>query len=661
VIALVAPAGAPIQAAPVEKPILAPSSPTAHGAQVVVIESSGRIRVDQPFPTLTQGVWASDQVGNPTLKYNWTNVAAGNFDGNTFGYQQIVATQSNLITVFAPFPNNTVMMAMTSPSGGAFDLLTVGDFNGDGRKEIAATYSLPNGYWDIAIYMYNPATNTWSVSTNVPGRPWTRWTDLQAANFNGDTADDLAMIKSNLVEVIFGGANNASGQVGWYPYPLDNNTGGFSYIAAAAGHMQPGTDRIATSRDVTNGATATVLLWQYGPGFALNDVTNMDTKFNPQFTSLSLADTDGDGFQELLMARNPHGGSTGLAILDFNTLIERDVTWTPVFNTVRGGDLNNDGKAETVGLNASQYQIYSGADAAGNGYGSLLAVPGSYYINPNVANATSLVVASLIGTVTVPILQVSPTSVNLGSVSFGQPSPAASLNLANSGAGNGISWTATVSDPWLHLDQTSGTTPATIQVTVDTIAHKLGGTPGSITINVSDPTVQNGHQTIPVAINVTDPGLLVTPNQIALYQAVGSAAPARSLQLAMPALPAGSTVDWYAGTASPAAAQQLVSQLADGSAKVSARGIAINGQIVAATPAWLILTPDSGKVGATPSTVTVTVDPTRLPSPNHPGVYQAMITIVAQDPSKPNYVHNVSVTYVLSSTPHYSYLPMMSR
>ena len=156
-LALVAPASASIHAAPAGRQATAPTAPQAFSsAEIVLIESTGRIRVDSRYPNPVTRWTSGSDVG-------WQNIAAGNFDGNALGYQQIVAVRGSEIQVFEPFPTPTVIMHMTAPNGWLFDLLAVGDFDGDGLKEIAASYYEPGGVnTNIAIYHYVPNNPTWT-------------------------------------------------------------------------------------------------------------------------------------------------------------------------------------------------------------------------------------------------------------------------------------------------------------------------------------------------------------------------------------------------------------------------------------------------------------------------------------------------------------------
>jgi hypothetical protein len=323
-LALLAPASAPIQAAPAGWQATAPTAPQAFSsAEIVLIESTGLIRVDSRYPNPVTRWTSGSDVG-------WQNISAGNFDGNALGYQQIVAVRGSEIKVFAPFPTPTVVtviMNMTAPNGWWFDLLAVGDFDGDGKKEIAASYYQPGtANSNIIIYHYVPNSLTWTSSI-LASSPWgARWQDMQTGNINGDTyqgrpIDDLLLVRQpgNLLKAFLGTTT-----FGFFTQLTDNTNSGFPYLALAVGkiHMDAGVaDEVVTSRNGTQGAYKSVLLWRLS-GTSLVDITTVDSRYSPAFTSISLADVNGDSQKELLMLRDPQANSTALKIVNLTNLAD---------------------------------------------------------------------------------------------------------------------------------------------------------------------------------------------------------------------------------------------------------------------------------------------------------------------------------------------------
>ncbi|MGJ5818612.1 S1 family peptidase [Paludibaculum fermentans] len=101
--------------------------------------------------------------------------------------------------------------------------------------------------------------------------------------------------------------------------------------------------------------------------------------------------------------------------------------------------------------------------------------------------------------------------------------PTAALPLSISGGGAAFSITAHTTDgtSWLYLDKLSGTTPATILVSVDPSGKKVGSYGGIIRIDSPDSI--NATQTVLVTLEVTkSPTPLITPAAVELQGQAGS-------------------------------------------------------------------------------------------------------------------------------------------
>jgi uncharacterized protein (TIGR03437 family) len=179
-----------------------------------------------------------------------------------------------------------------------------------------------------------------------------------------------------------------------------------------------------------------------------------------------------------------------------------------------------------------------------------------------------------------PVLTVTPASLSF-SYRMGDPAPATqAINLTTTNGS--VNFTATPSVGWISLSQTSGTTPSTLNVTLNTAMLTQGSQTGTVTITATGAT--GSPQTVTITANVTSPPMLT--------------------------LNAGTTAFTYR-TGDPAPAPQTV--------QVGSSGSTLPFILVASSAPWLTVDPTSG---ITPATITLTVDPTQV----QVGNYSATVT-----------------------------------
>ena len=105
-----------------------------------------------------------------------------------------------------------------------------------------------------------------------------------------------------------------------------------------------------------------------------------------------------------------------------------------------------------------------------------------------------------------PILQVSPASLSFtANLNQGNSSPIV-LTISNSGEGT-ANWTATSSQSWLVLGQTSGTAPSGLNVSVNLTGLTAGTYNATLTISAAG--ASNSPQVIPVMLTVSSQQVVV--------------------------------------------------------------------------------------------------------------------------------------------------------
>lgn len=251
------------------------------------------------------------------------------------------------------------------------------------------------------------------------------------------------------------------------------------------------------------------------------------------------------------------------------------------------------------------------------------ATPGSVSVNVNTTGLAAGAYAAAItvtptggAAVTIPVslkltappssgLSVAPASLSFNAQAGGAAPAAQTVNVTS--AGTAVNLTASSNVAWLSVTPSSGTTPATFSVSVNSAGLAAGAYNGIITVTPASGT----SVTIPVAISVTSApaaSLNVSPTNLAFsFQIGGPAPPQQTISLIGSGAPLNFTI-----TTSPA----------QGS--------------------WLVVTPAAS---ATPATLNVSVNPAGLSA----GTYNGAITI-APTQGIPG-AQTVSVALTVSSAP----------
>ena len=731
--------------APASSVAAGPAAPVAVADdELVLLTSTGQVRIDDLHtePGITQVVW------NSGSEVGWQRVAAGDFNGD--GDDEIVVTSGGRIKIYDPVVQSGSVQSVldfTLGGGRSFRLIITGDFDGDGRDEIATTHTESGTNIQEAVKVFDGGTNgtNWTVAYEESfAAPWE---DISAGDVNHDGKDDLALVRQpgKVLKVYNGGTWTNLFQNG-YSKP---------WLTVAVGNLDSAYagDELAMTRTDVLDILNSVILFRWTGSTMDNLVANANYKYYPNFGSVALGDLNGDGDQEVVLLRDPVADKTSVLMINpagatmraFQQTIGYGAT---AWKLVRAGDFDADGRDEIVLLRGTGYRVYN--DPQANDL--YTDVAGNFYVSATTANVPTMAVANVdgAGQVLGPSLALSTTQLSFD-LEFGEPSPTQTINITNAGAAATIAWQAQIIEgaAWLRLDKTSGSTPSTLGVSVDTtavapgthtgrirIAATSGGvanSPQDVTVNLSlqgvsmavspallsftveygasspeqtltiasagggsqfgwqattlqgaswirlsatsgttpstvkvtvdstaagpgthsgairvdalDAQVAQPTQYVTVELTVPDPGFLVTPNQVFILQRVGGPAVTKDIEI----FRAGATIDWVA-TAVPTLSMGAVADgIASDRVQASAAGVSIDG-IDVNPPAWLVFTPDHGQ---TPSTMTVSVNT------DVPGTYHAVILVVAVDPDTPHRVYSVDVTALVVA--EFNYLPFVPR
>ena len=232
------------------------------------------------------------------------------------------------ITTTAPFTPTSVV---------------VGDFNGDGKQDIAVLSA--QGIGSVNIYLGN-GDGTFQTAKNFPVAASTSASRLLAmGDFNRDGIEDLVATNSGLnqVAVILGNGDGTFNAPAYYPAPSqpwnvvvgDINNDGFLDLAVAA--------------DASSSAT---ILQGNGDG-TFKPAVFANTGAS-QVGSVALGDFNGDGFLDLATTSAPDNAvyillNKGTATPSFGTAAKITMNSGPYYLTI--GDFNRDGITDIISAN----------------------------------------------------------------------------------------------------------------------------------------------------------------------------------------------------------------------------------------------------------------------------------------------------------------------
>lgn len=301
-------------------------------------------------------------------------------------------TKTFILTVTTPATCNPVSFAPPANSGVGSrpDSIVVGDFNGDGKQDLATA----NGSVDNVSVLLGNGTGGFSAATNFAvgtlptsvavgdfdndgnqdlvtsnqnsasvsillgdgtgsfaiAASWAAGANPQSVavgDFNGDFKDDLVVANgSNSVSVLM---NDGEGN---FEEPVSFAVGGPPLSVAVGEFNGDGKPDLATANGTSQNLS--VLLGNGAGGFAA--ATNFNIAGNPQ--SVAVADLNGDGKQDLATA---HIFSDKVSVLlgngagSFSAAAEFGVGSTP--KSVALGDFNGDGKQDLVAANQNSVGV----------------------------------------------------------------------------------------------------------------------------------------------------------------------------------------------------------------------------------------------------------------------------------------------------------------
>ena len=188
----------------------------------------------------------------------------------------------------------------TLTNSGSYELITTGDFNRDGKDDIAATASSYNPSYTDNLWVYNVSANSTMYFESFAAP----WQAITTGDFNNDGASDLAMVRNPAGNSpylkVYNGFDWSTIAEGAFGYP---------WITLEAGRLASPNlpDQLALLRSGVGSDLDSLLMFNvYYGGFS--DVfpgQNGQWRYYPYFTSLALADLAGTNQDEIFMLRDP--------------------------------------------------------------------------------------------------------------------------------------------------------------------------------------------------------------------------------------------------------------------------------------------------------------------------------------------------------------------
>jgi hypothetical protein len=221
-------------------------------------------------------------------------------------------------------------------SGAAFHDVVTGDFNGDGRQDVAGRTD--NGQWWVSLSTGSGFSNyLWTTWNEAAG-----WQHVIAGDFTGDGKTDIAGMTSSgqwWVAASTGSSFVNSLWTIWSP--------NVTWVDVKAGNFSPGKMAGITGRILQNGQWWTAL----STGSSFN--TTLWATWNPNATwvDVQAADFSGDGLTDIA-GRFLQGGQWFTGVSTGSSFVTSLwTTWSPNVNwvDVKSGDFDKDGKADLTG------------------------------------------------------------------------------------------------------------------------------------------------------------------------------------------------------------------------------------------------------------------------------------------------------------------------
>jgi hypothetical protein len=287
---------------------------------------------------ISQTVVAGASLGfQPAAAYATTATseftAVGDFNGD--GKQDLAVATSSGVNILLGNGDGTFQAAVNYSAGTSFGGVVAGDFNGDGKTDLAVSSNQYGG--DLSVLLGN-GDGIFQTAVNYTAGYLPE--SVVAADFNGDGIIDLATANyGNGVNVLLGNGD------GTFRAAVNYATGVFGASVAVADLNGDGKADLVIATD--NGVS--VLLGKGDGTFLAATTSNAGTSFS----SIAVADFNGDGKADLALT-GFYSSSLSIMLGNGDGTFQPAVTYGVSYEsgTVIAGDFNGDGKVDLAAASA---------------------------------------------------------------------------------------------------------------------------------------------------------------------------------------------------------------------------------------------------------------------------------------------------------------------
>ena len=269
------------------------------------------------------------------------SVAVGDFNGDGKPDLAVVNSYSNNVSILLGNGDGTFQIHVDYPTGAQPGSVAIGDFNGDGKLDLAVVNSYSN---NVSVLLGN-GNGTFQPAVSYGTGSGTGPAFVAVGDFNRDGKLDLAVANSNstYVSVLLGNGD------GTFQTAVNYDVGGAPTSIAVGDFNHDGKLDLAVAVPVPGPSTYVSMLLGNGDG-TFQTAVNYNAPYAPD--AVAVGDFNGDGNLDLVVGNRSSNISVFLGNGDgtFRTAVNYSAGYNP--SSVAVGDFNNDGTLDLAVANS---------------------------------------------------------------------------------------------------------------------------------------------------------------------------------------------------------------------------------------------------------------------------------------------------------------------